>query len=141
MRGSCYHRPTMSDARRSYSLEEANALIPQVRAVLLQLAVEQRRLDASHAEMHRQLDANGDPESAAAATRQEVEVADIREGMRTLLVHLGEMGVELRDVEMGLVDFPGEREGAPVWLCWRLADPRVAFWHRADEGYANRRPW
>ncbi len=131
----------MSQDRRSYTIEEANALIPQVRAVLLQLAVEQRRLDASHAEMHRQLDANGDPGSAAAAGRQEAEVSDIREGMRTLLVHLGEMGVELRDVEMGLVDFPGEREGAAVWLCWRLADPRVAFWHGTDEGYASRKPW
>jgi hypothetical protein len=131
----------MSDARRIYTIEEANALVPQVRAVLLQLAVEQRRLDASHAEMHRQLDSNGDPDSAVAAGRQEAEVADLREGMRTLLVHLSEMGVELRDLEMGLVDFPGERDGASVWLCWRLADPTVAFWHRTDEGYASRRPW
>lgn len=131
----------MSDARRIYTIEEANALVPQVRAVLLQLAVEQRRLDASHAEMHRQLDSNGDPDSAVAAGRQEAEVADIREGIRTLLLHLSEMGVELRDLEMGLVDFPGEREGASVWLCWRLADPTVAFWHRTDEGYASRRPW
>ncbi len=131
----------MSQDRRTYTIEEANALIPQVRAVLLQLAVEQRRLDASHAEMHRQLDSNGDPASAAAAVRQEAEVAEIREGMRTLLVHLADMGIELRDVEMGLLDFPGERDGAPVWLCWRLADPRVAFWHGTDEGYASRKPW
>lgn len=131
----------MSQDRRTYTIEEANALIPQVRAVLLQLAVEQRRLDASHAEMHRQLDANGDPASAAAAVRQEAEVAEIREGMRTLLVHLADMGIELRDVEMGLLDFPGERDGARVWLCWRLADPRVAFWHGTDEGYASRQPW
>jgi hypothetical protein len=131
----------MSDSRRIYTIDEANALIPQVRAVLLQLAVEQRRLDASHAEMHRQLEANGDPGSAAAAGRQEAEVADIREGMRTLLLHLSEMGVELRDLEMGLIDFPGERDGAAVWLCWRLADASVAFWHPTDEGYASRRPW
>jgi hypothetical protein len=131
----------MPPDRRSYTIEQANALIPQVRAVLLQLAVEQRRLDASHTEMHRQLDANGDPASAAAAVRREAEVGEIREGMRTLLVLLGEMGVELRDPEMGLVDFPGEREGQPVWLCWRLADPRVAFWHTGDEGYASRKPW
>ena len=61
--------------------------------------------------------------------------------MRTLLLHLSEMAVELRDLEMGLVDFPGERDGQPVWLCWRLADARVAFWHPTDEGYATRRPW
>jgi hypothetical protein len=131
----------MPAARRTYTIEEANALIPQVRAVLLQLAVQQRRLDASHAEMHRQLDADGGPDSAAAAGRQEAETADIREGMRTLLMHLSEMGVELRDLEMGLVDFPGDRDGEPVWLCWRLSDARVAFWHPTDEGYATRQPW
>jgi hypothetical protein len=131
----------MPAARRTYTIDEANALIPQVRAVLLQLAVQQRRLDASHAEMHRQLDADGDPDSAVAAGRQEAETADIREGMRTLLQHLSEMSVELRDLELGLVDFPAERDGAPVWLCWRLADARVAFWHPTDEGYATRRPW
>lgn len=131
----------MPEERRTYSIDEANGLIPQVRAVLLQLAVEQRRLDASHAEMHRQLDANGDPGSAVAAGRQEAETAEIREGMRTLLVHLAEMGVELRDLEMGLVDFPGERDGEPIWICWRLSDPHVAFWHPTDEGYSTRRPW
>ena len=131
----------MPEERHTYTIDEANALIPQVRAVLLQLAVQQRRLDASHAEMHRQLDANGGPEDAAAAGRQETETAEIREGMRTLLMHLSELGVELRDIEMGLVDFPGDREGKPVWLCWRLSDARVAFWHPTDEGYATRRPW
>lgn len=131
----------MPEPRRIYTIDEANALIPEVRAVLLQLAVQQRRLDASHAEMHRQLDADGGPEGAVAAGRQEAETADIREGMRTLLLHLSEMAVELRDLEMGLVDFPGERDGEPVWLCWRLADARVAFWHPTDEGYATRRPW
>jgi hypothetical protein len=131
----------MPEERHTYTIDEANALIPQVRAVLLQLAVQQRRLDASHAEMHRQLDADGGPEGAVAAGRQETETAEIREGMRTLLMHLSELGVELRDLEMGLVDFPGDREGEPVWLCWRLSDARVAFWHPTDEGYATRRPW
>jgi hypothetical protein len=131
----------MPETRRIYTIDEANALVPQVRAVLLQMAVEQRRLDASHADMHRQLDANGDPTAAAEAGRREAEVAEIREGMRTLLLHLSELEVELRDIEMGLVDFPGERDGEAVWLCWRLADPRVAFWHRTDEGYSTRRPW
>jgi len=131
----------MPQPRHSYTIEEANALVPQVRAVLLQMAVEQRRLDASHHEMHRQLDANGDPAAASAAGRREAEVTEIREGMRTLLVHLGEMGVELRDIEMGLVDFPAQRDGEMVWLCWRLSDPLVAFWHPTDEGFATRRPW
>jgi hypothetical protein len=126
---------------RRYTIEEANALVPEVRAVLLQLAVEQRRLDAAHADMHRRLAANGDPDAAADATRRETEVAEIGDGMRSLLAHLEELGVQLRDTEMGLVDFPGERDGQPVWLCWRLADAGVAHWHALDEGFATRRPW
>lgn len=131
----------MPDARASYTIEEANALVSQVRAVLLQLAVEQRRLDTAHAEMHRQIESNGNPAAATQASRSETEVGQIREGMRTLLLHLAELGVELRDVEMGLVDFPAVRDGVPIWLCWRLSDPRVEFWHGTDEGYATRRPW
>jgi len=129
-------------ARQSiYTIEQANALIPQVRAIVLQLAVEQRRLDSAHAEMHRQLDADGPQATSARGGPQEAEVTQIRDGMRGLVDHLAEMGIELRDMELGLVDFPGVRDGDPVWLCWRLADPSVAFWHGTDEGYANRRPW
>jgi hypothetical protein len=131
----------MAAPRRSYTIEQANALMPQVRAVLLQLAVEQRRMDSVHGEMHRMLAGNGDPASAAEASRLERETANIAEGMRTLVTLLEELGVQLRDVEMGLIDFPGERDGRLVWLCWRLSDPTVAFWHGTDEGYATRRPW
>jgi hypothetical protein len=131
----------MAAPRRSYTIEEANALIPQVRAVLLQLAVEQRRLEATHAEMHRLLAGNGDPSSSHGASRFEEEAAAISEGMRSLASMLADLGIQLRDAEIGLVDFPGERDGQPVWLCWRLADPRVAFWHGTDEGFATRKPW
>jgi hypothetical protein len=131
----------MAASRRTYTIEEANALMPQVRSVLLQLAVEQHHLDAVHAEMHRQLAGDGDPTSATEASRLEQETAGIAEGMRTLVSLLEELGVQLRDAEMGLVDFPGERDGRRVWLCWRLSDPTVAFWHGTNEGYATPRPW
>jgi hypothetical protein len=131
----------MATPQPTYSIEEANALVPQVRAVLLQLAVQQHRLSRAHEEMHRRLEGNGDPPDLEQAGRHEAEVAEITEGIRTLQAHLEALGVQLRDPEMGLVDFPGERDGRRVWLCWRLADPRVAFWHGTDEGYAKRRPW
>lgn len=131
----------MVTPERTYSIEEANALVPEVRAVLLQLAVEHHRLARAHEEMHRRLEGNGDPRSVEQAGRYEAEVAEIGAGIRTLEAHLDSLGVQLRDLEMGLVDFPGERDGRRVWLCWRLADPRVAYWHGTDEGYATRRPW
>ena len=90
--------------------------------------------------LHALLEANGDPRHADEANLHEREIREIGEDIGALLEHLAEMDVQLRDLEMGLVDFPGEREGQPVWLCWRLADPELAYWHATDEGYASRRP-
>ena len=58
-----------------------------------------------------------------------------------LLAHLETMGAVVRDLESGLVDIPTERDGEPVWFCWRLGDPELAFWHSTSEGFANRKPW
>jgi hypothetical protein len=95
---------------RTFTVDEARALLPQVRAVLLQLAVERRRADASH------------------------------DGIHALLEHLESLGVVVRDLETGLVDFPTTLGGGPAWLCWRLDDPELAWWHTTREGYASRRP-
>jgi hypothetical protein len=128
-------------ADRTYTLAEANALVPQVRAALLQLAVQQRRL-AEAVQSHRaQLDVDGGPDHAAEARRREGAIAEIAEGMEALLSLLAGLGVQVRDLERGLVDFPAERDGNRVWLCWQLSDPDVSYWHGTDEGYVSRKPW
>ena len=101
----------MAEAERFYTVEEARALLPQVRAVLLQLAFERRR--------------DGGPDRAASLA---------------LLQHLEGLGIVVRDLESGLVDLPTLRDGEPAWLCWRLADPDLAFWHTTREGFSSRRP-
>jgi len=123
-----------------YSVDQARALVPKLRAILLQLAVQKRRHEGAHARLHALLGSNGAPRRASEVQRREQEIRDIGEGMQSLLGHLAELGVQVRDLEMGLVDLPGERDGRPVWLCWRLSDPELAFWHATDEGYATRRP-
>ncbi|HEY7452734.1 MAG TPA: DUF2203 domain-containing protein [Candidatus Limnocylindria bacterium] len=134
----------MAEVRRVYTLDEANALLPEVRAVLLQLAVEKARLESAvEALTAHGADgtSNGDIAHADALARSEAEMTEISGGMRALVEHLESLDVELRDLEEGLVDFPGERDGRPVWLCWRLAEPAVAHWHPVDQGFANRQPW
>ena len=98
----------------SYTAEEARALIPQVRSTLLQLAIERRR-DVADAD-------------------------EARAGILALLEHLQSLGIVVRDLEAGLVDIPTTRGGEPAWLCWRLSDPDLAFWHTTSEGFASRRP-
>jgi hypothetical protein len=123
----------------TYSVEEARALLPQVRATLLQLAVERQRADASHTELHRRLrdGDSGDPEEQAAF---EASASEQRAMVRALLDHLESLGVVVRDLDEGLVDIPTLRDGEPAWLCWRLSDPELAFWHTTREGYTSRRP-
>lgn len=94
----------------TYTVDEARRLVPVVRSALLQLAVERRR-----------------PEPA-------VEV------MRALLEHLDSLGIVVRDLEEGLVDFPTLRGGEQAWLCWKLSDGELGYWHTTREGFASRQP-
>lgn len=96
--------------QRTYTVDEARAALPEVRATLLQLAVERRRPDPTD------------------------------EVLRALLGHLESLGIVVRDLEEGLVDFPTIRDGQPAWLCWKLSDPDLAWWHSTSEGFASRRP-
>jgi hypothetical protein len=60
--------------------------------------------------------------------------------LRALLDHLGALGVVVRDLDAGLVDIPSIREGERAWLCWRLDDPDLGWWHTTREGFSSRRP-
>jgi hypothetical protein len=53
---------------------------------------------------------------------------------------LEDLGIQLKDRRLGLVDFPSEMGGRPVLLCWRLGEPEVQFWHEVDAGFAGRQP-
>ena len=67
----------------------------------------------------------------------------VRRGRDELTAHLDEIarkGIQVRDLRAGIVDFPGEREGRRVWLCWRAGESAVAFWHELDAGFATRQP-
>ena len=123
----------------TYTVDEARSLVPEVRGTLLQLAIERRRADDAHAALHRRLRAAGDD---AAVSQEELEAAtaDLRAGVRALLDHLESLGVVVRDLDAGLVDFPTIRDGEPAWLCWRLSDPELGWWHTTSEGFTSRRP-
>ena len=94
----------------TYTVDEARRLLPEVRSALLGVAVERRRPQPS------------------------IEVVE------ALLRHLDALGIVVRDLDTGLIDFPTVREGEPAWLCWRLADGELGHWHTTREGFASRRP-
>jgi hypothetical protein len=130
-------------AERHFTPEEANALLAQVRPAAERL-VRHRRAFAEAAARRAQLTThvagNGgdlDPgEVREDAERMEHEA----EAIAGALEELTSLGVLVKDLDRGLVDFPALRGGEEVLLGWQVGEDEVAFWHGLDEGFAGRKP-
>jgi hypothetical protein len=59
---------------------------------------------------------------------------------RDTLAEIDEIGVQVKDLEQGLLDFPCVMEGKTVLLCWRLGEKEIGFWHTIEDGFAGRKP-
>ena len=60
--------------------------------------------------------------------------------LNAALVDIQNLGCLLKDMEMGLIDFCGLIDDTEILFCWQLGEPRVAYWHKTSEGFANRKP-
>jgi len=72
--------------------------------------------------------------------RDDAEMSEAMSKLEAEVRKLEELGCVLRDMSLGLVDFPAVRLGERVWLCWKLGEDHVNFWHSRQEGYAGRKP-
>jgi hypothetical protein len=74
------------------------------------------------------------------AARLRFERDRLAESLKASLEKIHSTGCLVKDLEMGLLDFPALLNNEEVYLCWRLGEERIRFWHRQDEGYAGRKP-
>ena len=125
---------------RYFTLEEATALLPRLRAEIgalregaRELGTQRGRLDALKALPK----LNG---HRAEADALEQRVGELLDALRVQLHALADLGVEVKDLDEGLVDFPSWREGRVVYLCWRVDEERIAFWHELEAGVRGRQP-
>ena len=115
-------------AERLFTREEANLLLPRLRPLLERA----REVSAVLGDRERQKRlrsvtvGNGGGEAA----REMMAEGD----------ELSRLVAEMRDLSTGLFDFPAERDGEPVFLCWRMDEDEVAHWHDRDSGFAGRQP-
>lgn len=126
---------------RLFTLEEALELLPSVRQLVLEIQAAKREVDAHSAELERLLgttSGNGHLAADLAAARAGVEAAGER--LESLMQELDSLGVQLKGIEEGLIDFPSERDGRVVLLCWRLGEETIAWWHEVDAGFRGRQP-
>jgi hypothetical protein len=139
--------PTRIEARvpRLWTVEEANARLPAIQELLPQLRAWVVRLGAIHDQTEwmakfwgRELEAPDNPHHALQETLQE-EWNRLTDRLEGIVHSLHDEGIEIKDLDNGLVDFQAKRDGDVVYLCWRDGEPIVAHWHPLDGGYRNRR--
>ena len=127
-----------------FTLQEANALLPRVRGIVTRLQ-EIFVLFRQYAEGESYPAAlqrtNGHPKPEPATALPQIrEIQALRDEAEALIKAIVELGVALKDIEQGLIDFPTERDGRIVYLCWRQGEDEIRFWHELDTGFAGRRP-
>lgn len=121
----------MSD--KLYTVQDANALLPHLAPTLVEL-----REKFEEAVQIREKVAGIAATNGWSPTREDWSKTLAR--VAELMDRIQEWELQLRDVATGLVDFPTVIGGDPAWLCWRLGEPEVAYWHPTDEGFDARRP-
>jgi hypothetical protein len=118
---------------RRFTVEEANALLEELKP----------RLEGIRRAREVVIRSGERIRASAARNGGGAEGAEYWEAIRILRTETerfaGE-GIILRDAESGLIDFPSERDGRPVLLCWRLGEDRVEWWHPPETGFSGRRP-
>lgn len=131
-------------ASRYFRVDEANGLLSTVAAAMARL----QAVDAEARRLHEEAQAltaiglrnDGRPIMSADVRQAQGACDTLLAQGRTILESIRGLGVEVRSIEYGLVDFPARIADQDAWLCWRLGEARVAFYHGLDEGFTRRRP-
>jgi hypothetical protein len=117
----------------AYTAAEANALLPYLAPAVVELRERYEEATKIRAMVVTASASNGWSTERQKWSRTLGRVDE-------LIERLEEWNVLLRDISTGLVDFPAIIDGRDAYLCWRLGEPEVAFWHFADDGFSGRRP-
>jgi hypothetical protein len=129
---------------RYFTPEEANELLPQVR-VAAETLVEHRRAlveaTTKRAELATRIAGNGGDFDPQEPRELEEELEQEAEAVARAVSSLEELGVQVKDLDRGLVDFPALRpNGEEVLLCWQVGEDEIGYWHGLEEGFAGRKP-
>ena len=124
----------MADAEeRYYTVEEANGLLTGLRELLERMREARQTILNSAERIERDAVTNGGGAESSASL-------EAMETLRNGVEALSRQGIVLRDADTGLIDFPAQREGRLVYLCWRPDEDRVTHWHEVDSGFGGRKP-
>jgi hypothetical protein len=129
---------------KTFTLEEANALLPVVESLLGQAIAakeEAERLEGEIQSLRQRIFLSGGMTvDIAGVARNRTEVDAQVQKAKEVLAELDSIGVQVKDLDMGLLDFPCRVDGEVVLLCWRRGENRIEYWHTLDSGFRGRQP-
>jgi hypothetical protein len=131
-------------ADRYFSRREAEELLPMIGGCLGEALERKKKIEALDQELSRAaarimaLGGSIPPYEKLAATRSDREQSLTE--LQKALTQIQETGCLVKDLDMGLVDFPSLRGGEEIYLCWKMGEQRIGFYHGIDEGFAGRKP-
>jgi hypothetical protein len=131
-------------ADRTFTLDESQTLLPVLES-LLRTAIAAKKLmdevEAEHQALAHRIFLNGGMFiDVVPLARRKAERAKAEQRAKDALAEIDAIGVQVKDLNTGLLDFPCEVEGRIILLCWKLGEKSITHWHGTEEGFAGRKP-
>src|SRR5579859_233486 len=132
----------MSD--RTFTLDEAHSLLPVLES-LLRTAIASKKViedfEGEQQELNHRIFLNGGMFlDVVSLARRKAERVKAEQRGKDAIAEIDSIGVQVKDIEIGLLDFPCEVGGQVILLCWKLGEKSITHWHGTEEGFAGRKP-
>lgn len=127
-------RVSPSKPKRRFTLAQANKALPLVSRIVADIVKAHKQATVQQGQIERM--------QAGSKNRTELEreLEGCLERLNGLLDELSDVGCEIKDFQVGLVDFIGRHQDRDIYLCWKLGEAKIGFWHELDAGFAGRQP-
>jgi hypothetical protein len=131
-------------ADRTFTLDEAQTLLPILESLLKQAINGKKLIEEVDAELqetaHRVFLNGGTLVNVVHLARRKAEREKAIHRIKDAVAEIDATGVQVKDLDIGLLDFPCQIEGEVILLCWKLGEEKITHWHRTSEGFAGRKP-
>lgn len=131
-------------SERTFTLDEAQSLLPVLES-LLRTAINAKKVmddvEAQQQALNHRIFLNGGTHvDVVPIARRKAERVKAEQRAKDALAEIDSIGVQVKDLDVGLLDFPCEVDGEIVLLCWKLGEKSITHWHGTQEGFAGRKP-
>lgn len=131
-------------SNRTFNLEEAQTLLPILESLLKQAIHSKKLIEEVDGELqetaHRVFLNGGTLVNVVHLARRKAEREKAIQRLKDVLAEIDATGVQVKDLDIGLLDFPCKVEGEIILLCWKLGEAKIAHWHSTTDGFAGRKP-